>query len=260
MAGSVSFDRAAAAYDQTRPLPEPIAAHAIEVILASVGCDARLLDVGTGTGRISRPLLERGANLVGVDLSAQMLRRLQAKRPSARLAQAHARYLPFAAGSFDALLTVHVMHVVGPWREALREFRRVLRPGGVYLDAKTYESVGVSQRGRIRKFWRGFMAAQGIDARHPGVQSQEEWVQALRGLGASVTEVEAARYALSFPLREELERYETRVYSDTWKIPDAIFAASLRELRGWMAGKYGSLDYRVDDTVRCVVYVARFEE
>jgi ubiquinone/menaquinone biosynthesis C-methylase UbiE len=56
-----------------------------------------------------------------------MLLRQREKYPLARLIQSDAVYLPFASGHFDAVLIVHVMHLIGPWREALREFKRVLR-------------------------------------------------------------------------------------------------------------------------------------
>src|SRR5215510_15678751 len=129
---SRSFDRAADIYDQTRPLLEPIK-HGLQTILDIISPKARVLDVGTGTGRISIPLLERGLDLIGCDISSKMLRRLQDKFPAARIAQADASLLPFPNNQFDAVLTVHVMHLIPPWREALREFRRVLAPGGTYL-------------------------------------------------------------------------------------------------------------------------------
>lgn len=66
---SYSFDRAADYYDQTRDLPEPVATAGIQAILDVAGLGRRILDVGTGTGRISVPLLKSGADLVGCDLS-----------------------------------------------------------------------------------------------------------------------------------------------------------------------------------------------
>ena len=60
---SLSFDRAAGYYDQTRSLPGPIVGQGVRAILDLSGAAARILDVGTGTGRISIPLLEQGAAL-----------------------------------------------------------------------------------------------------------------------------------------------------------------------------------------------------
>jgi len=261
MSISRSFDRAASIYDQTRPLFEPIATHGLQAILDITGPKARVLDVGTGTGRISIPLLARGVDLIGCDLSAKMLMRLQEKFPSARIVQSDASRLPFPTASFDVVLTVHVMHLIPPWREALREFRRVLVPGGAYLNVKTWEPVGISVRGQIREFWRRWLEAQGVDARLTGVQDDAEFLEELRLLGAHLTEVEVIRYPLTFTLREELERFASRVYSDTWNIPDAIYDASLEELRTWVDHEYGGLDPdgQMEDEVRFVIDVARFE-
>lgn len=256
---SQSFDPAASIYDQTRPLPELAATHGIQAILDIAGPEAYILDAGTGTGRISVPLLQRGARLVGCDLSLKMLRRLQGKFLSAQLSQADAVFLPFPANTFDALLTVHVMHLVGPWREALREFRRVLKPGSKYLDIHTYEPIGTSIRQQLREFWRSWVTAREVYVRHPGVQNRLEFVQELESMNASVTEVEVLRYTHTYNLREELERYRARVFSDTWRVPEDIFEASLQELRAWIIGTYGSLDEQVQDEVRFVIDVVRFE-
>src|SRR5215813_1513680 len=206
---SRSFDRAADIYDQTRPLLKPIAKHGLQAILDHVGPNAHILDVGTGTGRISIPLLERGADLIGCDISSKMLRRLQGKYLPARIAQADASRLPFPTSRFDAVLTVHVMHLIPPWREALREFRRVLVPGGVYLNVRTWDPVGVNIRGRMREFWRDWLKAQGVDASSIGIRDSSEFLPELRSLGAQLSEVDVVHYHLTYTLRAELERFES---------------------------------------------------
>jgi len=259
MKPSRSFDRAANFYDQTRPLFEPIATHGIQAILDLAGPQARVLDVGTGTGRISIPLLERGMDLVGCDLSSKMLERLKEKLPSARIAQADASRLPFPGGHFDVVLTVHVLHLIPAWREALREFKRVLVSGGRYVNVKTWEPVGVSIRGQLREYWRGWLGKQGVDASLTGVRSNEDSLPELQSLGAHLTEMEVVRYPLPFTLRGELERFASRAYSDAWEIPDAIFDASLRALRSWVDQEYGDLDQPRADQVRLVIDLAQFE-
>src|SRR4026207_425443 len=113
---SLSFDQAADVYDQTRPLFDATADVGIQSLLDAAGLGACILEVGAGTGRISIPLMERGADLIGCDLSARMLARQREKYSTARLAQSDAVFLPFPSGYFDAVLTVHVMHLIGPWR------------------------------------------------------------------------------------------------------------------------------------------------
>ena len=259
MSKSRSFDRAAHIYDQTRLLPEPIVKYGIPAIVDLMGPKARLLEVGAGTGRISIPLLERGMNLVGCDLSAAMLARFQEKFSPAPIAQADAVFLPFANRQFDAVMTVHVLHLIPTWREALREFKRVLVPGGLYLNMRTWEFAEISVAEQVRRFWRGWMAANGVEFVEPGVRDTADMFQELRSLGAEIGEVEAVRYPDMLNLREELEHFESRVYSDTWDIPEPLFGSSIKELRAWMIHEYGSLDREIEEEVRCVIHAAKFE-
>lgn len=259
MNDSRSFDRAASYYDQTRPLPEPIATHGIQALVDLIGFGSRVLDVGTGTGRISIPLLERGLDLIGSDLSARMLGQLQKKHPTARLVQSDAARLPFPNAHFDFVMTVHVMHLVAPWREALHEFKRVLVPGGTYLNVVTWGNAGASIRTQVRQFWREWLQARGIDPRLPGVRDDEGFLQELRDLGARLTEKEVIQYPLRFTVREELERLGSRIYSDTWEIPDEMFEASMKEVWSWAEKEYRDLDQQRADEVRFAVDIAHFE-
>lgn len=260
MNNSLSFERAAGYYDQTRPLPEPVASLGVQSILKIAGAGAHILDVGTGTGRVSVPLLDQGADLVGCDLSSGMLRRLQERRPSARILQADALHLPFPAAHFDALLTVHVIHLMSPWQEAVREFLRVLRPGGAYMNVRTYSSVGKSIREDVRTFWRDWVEVHGAPVHQPGVQDYQEFLTELRSLGAELSEVEVVRFKIPYTLRQELDRLSGRVYSDAWYIPDDVYEASLKELQAWVAREYDDLDQPHEDEVRFVITVARFGE
>jgi SAM-dependent methyltransferase len=258
MSESRSFDRAAHFYDDTRPLLGPIAEFGIPAILELLGPSPRVLEAGAGTGRMSIPLLQGGVDLVGCDVSSQMLTRFQGKYPSARIAQADASMLPFPTAHFNAVLTVHVMHLIPVWRETLREFKRVLAPGGVYLNVRTWASVGVSAADQMRDFWRGWLAKNGVDAGHPGLRSNADLLEELDKLGADVSEVEVVRYSDSFILNEELERFESRSYSETWDIPDAIYDASMKELRAWVQNEFGDLAQEITNDVRIVIHVARF--
>jgi 2-polyprenyl-6-hydroxyphenyl methylase/3-demethylubiquinone-9 3-methyltransferase len=90
---------------------------------------SRLLDVGCGKGRFCRAFRERGASVVGLDLSPAML----AAAAGLDRVRGSARRLPFAAESFDRVVAVEVLeHLAAESIEtAIREFRRVLRPGGL---------------------------------------------------------------------------------------------------------------------------------
>jgi ubiquinone/menaquinone biosynthesis C-methylase UbiE len=91
----------------------------------------RVLDVGTGTGRAAIALARRGAVVTGVDASEEMLavarRRASEANLSISFSREDAHRLPFADGSFDAVVCLRVlMHTPG-WRRSIAELCRVSR-------------------------------------------------------------------------------------------------------------------------------------
>lgn len=92
----------------------------------------RVLDAGCGAGAHAAALIERGATVEGLDLSAELLaiarRRLG---PDVRLQQADlSQPLPCADRAFDVVLASLVLHYLEDWTATLREFHRVLVSGG----------------------------------------------------------------------------------------------------------------------------------
>jgi ubiquinone/menaquinone biosynthesis C-methylase UbiE len=131
------FDRAANYYDRTRGYPPGVTERVAE-LLCSAGAltpKSQVLEVGIGTGRIALPLAARVGRVVGIDRPRAMLRRLLQKNgaEATRPLLADTSALPFAGTCFDAVLAVHVFHLVPNWRQALAELKRVLLPGGVLL-------------------------------------------------------------------------------------------------------------------------------
>jgi SAM-dependent methyltransferase len=215
------------------------------------------LEVGAGTGRIGIPLLQRGANLYSIDLSRPMLLRHQVKYPAARLAQADAVFLPFPTARLDGLLTVHVLHLVGAWRAALREFARVLRPGGVYINSWNWHAEDALDS-QLREFWRRRVEALGVDWRRPGIQSRDELLAEARALGAAIDELEAGRATVTTTPAAVIDSIASRCSSDTWSIPDEIMSASLMDLRAWAASAYGDLNAAHPLERRLIFDVIRF--
>ncbi|GMM92384.1 ArsR/SmtB family transcription factor [Qipengyuania sp. MTN3-11] len=95
----------------------------------------RLLDIGTGTGRMAELFAERADHIVALDKSLAMLRVARAKLqhlPTERieLVQGDFTDLPFGQASFDTVLFHQVLHFAQAPAAVLAEAARVLRPGG----------------------------------------------------------------------------------------------------------------------------------
>jgi SAM-dependent methyltransferase len=82
---------------------------------ARVGTGSRVLDVATGAGYVAGAALERGARVVGVDFSAEQVRRARQRHPAASFRECDAGALPFEAGAFDAVVCNYgVLHFPDP--------------------------------------------------------------------------------------------------------------------------------------------------
>jgi SAM-dependent methyltransferase len=102
--------------------------------------DLRILDAGSGTGA-AMGYLARFGSVAGIDYSPIALDFCR-ERELSRLAQASVTSLPFTAGVFDLVTSFDVLYhrAVGDYHDALREFYRVLRPGGrVLLRLPAYD-------------------------------------------------------------------------------------------------------------------------
>ena len=106
--------------------------------LEEVKPQAEVLDCGIGSGALSIALnsvLTETPNIHGIDLSSKMLARAAAEMRLAgltpELRQADILSIPFADGSFDAVMAAHVIEHLPDPQLALKEMVRVLKPGGM---------------------------------------------------------------------------------------------------------------------------------
>ncbi|HEX5015052.1 MAG TPA: class I SAM-dependent methyltransferase [Candidatus Limnocylindrales bacterium] len=137
------YDKIAAGYARWwAPVIAPRAVDALELLEPVIAAGAkRILDVGTGTGTLAIGAIQRwpDVEVTGIDASREMAEaaereadRLLARGDRRRFATrvAFADELPFDDGEFDAAMSSFVFQLVPNRAKALREVRRVLRPGG----------------------------------------------------------------------------------------------------------------------------------
>jgi len=127
-AAEVGFARAADAYERGRAM---FPADAVAAMLASTGAapGVTLLELGAGTGKLTRSLTGSGARVIALEPVAEMRAKLAAGVPGAELLDAVAEAIPLADGSVDAVVAAQAYHWFDP-EAATAEVARVLRPGG----------------------------------------------------------------------------------------------------------------------------------
>jgi SAM-dependent methyltransferase len=123
-AHATSFGGAAATYERGRP---PYPPEALDWLLPAGA--RRVLDLGAGTGKLTRELVGRGLDVVAVEPLDGMRAELSRVLPDTPVLDGSAEHIPLPDGSVDAVLAAQAWHWVTPERAA-PEVARVLRPGG----------------------------------------------------------------------------------------------------------------------------------
>jgi len=143
------WDRRAAHFDEDfghsiKTAAERAAWDRILDLVVPAGRALDALDVGCGTGFLSLELAGRGHRVVGVDLAPTMLelagRKAKAQALAVRFETADAENLPYPAGSFDLVISRHVLWTLPHPQAAIDDWLRVLRPGGrlAIIDGAQY--------------------------------------------------------------------------------------------------------------------------
>jgi SAM-dependent methyltransferase len=123
-----SFEVVAREYDRHRP---GYPAEAIDWAVARLGLErgARVVDVGAGTGKLTRGLVAAGFDVIAVEPGGAMLEQLRIGLPEAEAHEAPAEAIPLPAESVDAVFAGQAYHWFDRER-AVPELHRVLKPGG----------------------------------------------------------------------------------------------------------------------------------
>jgi len=120
-----SFDRAAEEYERARPeYPSAV------LDRLPLGPDAEVLDLGAGTGKLTRLLTQRYRHVTAVEPLDGMRAILERVVPAATSVAGSAEAIPLPDASVDAVFAGQAFHWFAN-DEAIAEIARVLRPGGV---------------------------------------------------------------------------------------------------------------------------------
>ncbi len=122
-------------YDELRH--KPLDRQLLDKLAASVGNATPVCDLGCGPGQVARYLQERGVQVCGVDLSEVMVDRARRLNPGIEFRQGDMLALDVADGEWAGVAAFYSIVNLprGDVPPALREMRRVLRPGGHLLLA-----------------------------------------------------------------------------------------------------------------------------
>jgi SAM-dependent methyltransferase len=120
-----SFDRAAEEYEQARATYPPAVLDPLPL-----GADAEVLDLGAGTGKLTRLLVERYRRVVAVEPLDGMRAILERVLPEVESHAGSAEAIPLPDASVDGVFAAAAFHWFAN-DEAVAEIGRVLRPGGV---------------------------------------------------------------------------------------------------------------------------------
>lgn len=137
-----SFGEDAELYDRVRPTYPPVLYDDIAELLGNPS-DVRVLEIGSGTGLATAPMVERGWSVTAVELSPDMARVARAKLPGVEVIVADFDRWELPAASYDLVISATAFHWLDPATRVAR-CADVLRPGGLLAVVSTDHVLGGS--------------------------------------------------------------------------------------------------------------------
>jgi SAM-dependent methyltransferase len=238
---SVSFDRAALYYDETR-VTDPDALRTIVDLLASVMPGrGPVIELGVGTGQIALPSADRGVGVIGLDLSAEMMTVLRGKSGGLELPliQGDATRLPIADGSLGGAYMRWVLHLIPDWMGVLRELDRTVVTGGtVAIEPGGFSGPFRETYLRYKEILGDSVVAVGLTA----VDRDEQLDEGFALVGWTLQDEVPLMYERTTTLRGVFDEVPSKRWSWTWRVPDDQLARATDEVRAWAKDRFGDLD------------------
>ncbi len=225
---ALSFGPVAETYDRARPsYPE----EAVSWLLGpDLGADATaVVELGAGTGKLTRQLVDAGHDVLATDPSPEMLAVLRDRVPEARTAVAGAERIPVASRSVDLVVCAESFH----WFDhavALPEMARVLRPGGMLALVWNVRDEGVPwvrKLGRIMgsELFTEDLSGPATASEHFGPLDEAEfrfWQTLRREELADLVRSRSAVAVLDDTERDEVVARTRDLYDDYGRGPDGL--------------------------------------
>ena len=255
----MSFDNIADIYDETRSIPKVVLDKFFEKIMGNKnpsGFNPIVLDAGVGTGRIVEPLFDSNIELVGIDISRKMVRKMSGKikRKGAsdrvHLILGDVTNLPFRDRSFDTVISVHVLHLLNNWKQAVEETKRTLKPGSPFIVAKHGEpelETDVGQKyseivhysfgSAPTRLLKRFLAHNGLNLLSRVFENVVKYTSLEVGRylrkKASSIELFAITWKATMSVSTVSDRLNKRLLSLKWAMSNEVFEKLKRQLAEW---------------------------
>jgi len=180
-----------------------------------------ILDLGCGTGKIAEKVLQvADINLIGIDISPQMLYKFVSKNTKAKLICASVENLPILNNVADGIICIYLIHLLKNPEVVLKEFRRVLNKGWIVIVSAPHHYIKVHP---LNMFFPSFSR---IDlARFPTEDSMVSW---LRNAGFSSIEMQYCSVFRKWYTREYFEKVKNKFISTLSLLPENEFNEGLK--------------------------------
>jgi SAM-dependent methyltransferase len=239
------YDRVAGSFNKHRALPDGVPEQIRAAILNSLRVQPRprLLDLGSGSGRIGLPFVSEGDDYVGVDLSLTMLREFTRRASTGNsgrvpvVVQGDGRSLPFFDGTFDAVIIVNVMSSVQRWLPLIEEVWRVLRaPAGLLVVGRSLRPEGGLDQA-MKSGLASILHALNVRSDREQLSQKQRWIDFLKRADDRLI---VAEWEERTTPRRFLDRQQTGVRIAA--LPGKIRDAALWALERWAIETFGSVD------------------
>jgi ubiquinone/menaquinone biosynthesis C-methylase UbiE len=233
---ATQFDRISQIYDETRQPLKEAAVDKIKNVLLRDNCGS-IIEVGVGTGRVAKPLQERGFEIVGLDVSKGMLLKAREKGVL-RLILADADFLPLGEKSFDAAILAHVLQIFKNPAEVFGKIVGVVKKEVVALVRKRDDALAgdTGDESVIRQVFEKVSAQMGCalpTCRGEWRRKESEFLAAFPPTEFITIQDELIETTVD----ERLSFFEKRPFRYCVEVPDEVFHKVIQEVRSSMDTK-----------------------